>query len=83
MDPSGTNPEDRWRRNEQSTTIDHFSGAGEDLSWADEGEGKYTREIPAPTERCRLPAKRRNAGELQMRDLQGNVIHRRSVGNRS
>jgi len=28
------------------TTINHYAGTGEALSWKDEGEGKYTRLIP-------------------------------------
>ncbi len=74
MDPGGRIRKTVGEGTNSVTTIDHFSGAGEDLSWADEGEGRYTRQIPGPD--GTLAATQRN-GEtpvLQMRDLQGNVI---------
>jgi tripartite motif-containing protein 71 len=56
------------------TTIDHYSGGGEALTWTDEGESKYTRMIPGID--GSLSATQVNGGTpvLQLHDLQGDVV---------
>jgi YD repeat-containing protein len=56
------------------TTISHFAGGGEALTWRDEGEGKYTRMIPGID--GSLSATQANGGTpiLEIHDLQGDVV---------
>jgi YD repeat-containing protein len=56
------------------TSISHYAGSGEALSWRDEGEGKYTRLIPGID--GSLCATQANGGTpvLQLHDLQGDVV---------
>jgi YD repeat-containing protein len=58
----------------KQTTIDHYGGPGEALTWKEEGSGKYTRLIPGID--GTLSATETNSGTpvLQLHDLQGNIV---------
>jgi DNA-binding beta-propeller fold protein YncE len=58
----------------ESTVISHYSGAGEALTWINEGSGKWSRNIPGID--GALDAIQTSSGTttLQLHDLQGNII---------
>ncbi len=56
------------------TTIDHYGGGGEALTWTDEGEGKYTRMIPGIDGSLSAIQVNGGAPVLQLHDLQGDVV---------
>jgi hypothetical protein len=56
------------------TTIDHYGGSGEALTWKDEGSGKYTRLIPGIDGSLCATETNAAAPVLQVHDLQGDVV---------
>jgi hypothetical protein len=64
IDPSGRVRKVVGEGTTKLTTINHFGGSGEALTWKDEGSGKYTRMIPG------IGA----TPVLQIHDLQGDIV---------
>ncbi len=74
IDPAGRVRKTVGEGTTNLTTIDHYGGAGEALTWKDEGGEKYTRLIPGID--GSLAGVQVNGGTpvLQLHDLLGNVI---------
>ena len=74
IDPAGRIRKTVGEETTKLTTIDHYGGPGEALTWKDEGEGKYTRLIPGID--GSLTATQSSGGEpvLQLHDLQGDIV---------
>jgi YD repeat-containing protein len=74
IDPAGRVRKTVGEGTTNLTTIDHYGGGGEALTWKDEGAEKYTRLIPGID--SSLAGVQTNGGTpvLQLHDLQGNVV---------
>jgi YD repeat-containing protein len=70
-DPAGRT---RETVNKGTSTITHYAGPGEAISWLDEGSGKWTRNVPGPD--GALDAIQSSTGTtlLQLHDLRGNIV---------
>ncbi len=74
LDPTGRVRKTIAEGTIKQTTISHYGGPGEALTWKEEGSGKYTRLIPGID--GTLCATETNGGTptLQLHDLQGNIV---------
>ncbi len=80
IDPAGRVRKTVGEGSTNLTTIDHYDGGGEALSWKDEGSGKYTRLIPGIDGTLSATQTNGEAPVLQLHDLQGDVIATAAVG---
>lgn len=73
VDPAGRIRKTVGEGTTNLSTIDHY-GAGEALTWKDEGSGKYTRLIPGIDGTLSATQANGEGCILQLHDLQGDVI---------
>jgi hypothetical protein len=74
IDPAGRVRKTVSKGTNSGTTINHYAGPGESLSWKEEEGGKYTRLIPGPDGTLCGTETNGGAPELQLHDLQGDVV---------
>jgi hypothetical protein len=74
IDPSGRVRKIVAEGTTNLTTIDHYGGGGEALTWKDEGSGKYTRLIPGIDGSLCATETNGLAPVLQVHDLQGDIV---------
>jgi DNA-binding beta-propeller fold protein YncE len=58
----------------KSTTISHYSGSGDTLSWTSEGSEKWTRDIPGIDGTLSAVQEAGKAPVLELRDLENNIV---------
>ncbi|HXB63700.1 MAG TPA: 6-bladed beta-propeller [Solirubrobacteraceae bacterium] len=73
-DPAGRTLETVAEGTTSATTIDHYAGPGEAVSWVGEGGEKWTRNVPGIDGTLAAVQKSGQAPVLQLHDLQGNVV---------
>jgi YD repeat-containing protein len=74
IDPAGRIRKTVGEGTTNLTTINHYGGGGEALTWKDEGSGKYTRLIPCVDGTLGAVQTNGETPVLQLHDLQGNVV---------
>jgi hypothetical protein len=74
IDPSGRVRKSVGEGTTNLTTIDHYGGSGEALTWKDDGSGKYTRLIPGIDGSLCATETNGGAPVLQIHDLQGDIV---------
>jgi YD repeat-containing protein len=79
-DPAGRTREKTASGNSSGTTVLHYMGGEEALSWTSESSGKWTRNIPGIA--GELVAIQSNGEEpvLQVHDLRGNIVATAALG---
>ncbi len=73
-DPTGRTLETVAEGTSSATTIDHYAGPGEAVSWVGEGGEAWTRNVPGIDGTLAAVQKNGQAPVLQLHDLQGNVV---------
>ncbi len=74
LDPEGRILKTVGEGTTKLTTIDHYDGSGEAVTWKEEGSGKYTRLIPGIEGGLSATQTNGETPILQLHDLQGDVV---------